>query len=81
MTIPQIYDVALDQFRDVTQRDVDMLMKLNRAYGKIVTAVRDAKIEYYTSLDMPVPVEPRMMGVRYAEEPAYIKRTDEEANP
>lgn len=38
----RIYDISLDEYRDVTQEDVDRMVAVVQAYGAIRKAVSDA---------------------------------------
>lgn len=35
VTTPRIYDIVNDDYREVTQLDVDQLVEISRAYGKL----------------------------------------------
>lgn len=37
--MPQIYDVAIDQYRDVTQAEVEALVKVAQRYGELRVSV------------------------------------------
>lgn len=41
----RIYDINIDETRDATQDDIDTLMAVNNAYGRLRTAVADVHTE------------------------------------
>ena len=49
---PVIYDVMHDNFRAVTQRDVDKLTNVQRAYGQLREAVASVHQNLKTSMEI-----------------------------
>ena len=41
-----IYDARTDDMRPATQTDIDRLVKINRAYGEIVTLAKTAELTH-----------------------------------
>ena len=40
MALPRLYDIATDQWRDVTHADVEQAARTNAAFGRLVTYLR-----------------------------------------
>lgn len=43
--MPQVYDITLDQRREITQREVDQLMLTEQAFGQIILALERLLVE------------------------------------
>jgi hypothetical protein len=54
---PVMYDIVLDQFRPVTQKDVDMMQAVVQAYGKLMMAVKKI-VEHNNDLRKKLNLDP-----------------------
>ncbi len=48
---PRMYDVSLDEFRDVTQVDVDRMEAVAQAYGRLRAAFKAAHEEVMRAIN------------------------------
>lgn len=77
MTAPRIYDIRLDDMRDATQLDVDILGLCQIALGKVWLA-REQELDYNSLVDRLEEIyqETRARAVRLTE-----KAANESARP
>lgn len=58
MSVPVIYDIALDALRPVTQADVDRLMRLGAEWADFRTRMRQFLDETHARLTAPLNAPP-----------------------
>ena len=76
--VPQIYDIATDMDRAVTQADVDKMMRTCRAFGELAKRIKFHHAEVRNGLVKPgAAIEEIVKSLKFAENIAASLNLDE----